>query len=149
MMSQRNPDQVLQEAITHISALREVYVRENKALSSSDTAGFLALQEEKLAAARNYQHSVSGILKEREAYGSFNPVLKNRLQAMQTDFSGLMKTNMDMLERMRRCTERLGEMIMSAARDAAQRERAVNYGECGNLQGEDRKSVSMGLNETA
>ena len=68
---------------------------------------------------------------------------------MQKNFSELTAKNMDSLKRMQKSTHRLGEVIMNAAKDAAKSQRSHVYGETGTLRGAEKKSVSMGLSETA
>ena len=50
---------------------------------------------------------------------------------------------------MQRTVERLGNTIRSAAKDAALKQRATSYGETGILDKGEKKSVSMGVIETA
>jgi hypothetical protein len=78
-----------------------------------------------------------------------NPLLRRRLEEMQKDFAQISVRNMEALSRMRRVSDSLGNTIRRSARDTAVRERATSYGETGTLKSSERKSVSMGVSETA
>ena len=144
----RDPNAALQEIIKTIDVLRDVYVRETAALNEADAKKFIALQETKLLAARKYQEIIDHILSRKEEIKTANPALKRKLNEMQKDFFDLSAKNMEALKRMQRTTERLGAVIMSAAKDVANKNRAVSYGDKGALQTDERKTVSMGVSET-
>lgn len=144
-----HPDQALQEAIGHIMALQTIYRKENDVLSRADTNGFLALQNEKLEAAQLYQSSIKGLLTRKDEIKTASASLKNKLQVMQKDFSALTAENLVLVQRMRRCTDRLGETLMNAAREAVRRQRPLNYTADGRFEDNENKSVSTGINETA
>jgi hypothetical protein len=145
----KDPNKAMQEMMQTIDTLRDVYVKENAALDAADTNAFLELQELKLETARDYQNGIENILARKEQMNKINPLLKKRLVEMQKGFSELTTKNMESLKRMQRSTHRLGEMLMDAARDAAKSQRTHVYGETGAIRGKDKKSVSMGLSETA
>jgi hypothetical protein len=144
-----DPNTAMLEMMHTIDTLRGVYVRETEALDKADTQSFLALQEQKLDAARHYQHGVEEFLKRSEEMRSVNPLAKKRLKDMQEEFSTLAIKNMDALSRMQRTIERLGNTLRSAARDAAKKQRALSYGETGKITDDSRRTVSMGVSETA
>ena len=143
------PNRAMQEMMETIDSLRGIYIKENEALDAADTKAFLELQERKLEVARDYQSGIETILARKDQMKSVNPLLKNRLIQMQKNFSELTAKNMDSLKRMQKSTHRLGEVIMNAAKDAAKSQRSHVYGETGTLRGAEKKSVSMGLSETA
>ncbi|MCC7305723.1 MAG: hypothetical protein IT558_05630 [Alphaproteobacteria bacterium] len=145
----KDPDRAMQEMMDTIDTLKNVYIRETDVLIANDTKAFLALQEEKYNAAMHYQKGIEDILSRQEEMKMANPLLKRRLQEMQDHFSDLTKKNLDALHRMHRCAERLGTIIRDAAKDAVRKERTVNYGESGAIRSDDRKTVSMGVSETA
>ena len=145
-----DPGIAMQEMMDTIDTLRAVYVRETDALVVADTKAFLALQEEKLEAARAYQETVQEFLTRKEEMKNVNPLMKKQLEDMQSEFSSLAKKNMDALQSMQRSVERLGSTIRNAAKDSAQKERAVSYGEGGRLQSTEQKVISTGsVSETA
>lgn len=145
-----NPDRAMQEMMSIIDRLRGIYVRENEALIAADTQTFLSLQDEKLSTAREYQLGAQHMMEHRDDIRTASAGLKDRLIAMQQEFAHLSETNMESIRRMQRCTERLGETIMNAAREEMRKNRVVNYAETGIMAASERKTVSMGsINETA
>ncbi len=145
----KDPNKAMQEMMETIDTLRDVYVQENAALDATDTHAFLQLQELKLETARDYQNGIENILARKEQMKNVNPLIKKRLVEMQKGFAELTAKNMESLKRMQRSTHRLGELLMDAAKDAAKSKRTHVYGETGAIRGGDKKSVSMGLSETA
>lgn len=139
----------LRDMIRAIEKLKEIYARENAALESLDTQAFLSLQDEKFRAAKNYQALAEEIMARREEIKSADAGLKGRLLEMDKEFFALAGRNVDAISRMRRSVERLGSLIMRAAKDAAKATRAVAYGDNGILKSNDRKIVSSGVIETA
>jgi hypothetical protein len=145
-----SPDKALEEMIETVTSLRDLYKHETEALIASDTKAFLSLQDTKLLIARRYQHGVETMNKNYELMKRANPRLKDKLKSMHGDFSSLAQRNMEALERMQRNTQRLGDTIMEAARDAARQQRTFAYGGNGAISGSTvRKGVSMGVSETA
>ncbi len=145
-----DPDRAMQEMMNIIDNLRGIYVKETDALTHADTDLFLKIQDEKLEAAKQYQRGIEFILDNKSDMRAAHPNLKTRLQAMQEEFAELSQRNMEAIRRMQRCTQRLGETIMNAAREESRKTRAFSYAENGAIAASDRKSVSMGsINETA
>ncbi len=145
----KNPNAAMQDMMTTIDALRNVYSRETEALEAADTRKFLEVQAEKLKVAVEYQAGVEHLIERKNEMKSANPLLRKRLEDMQKDFADLTVRNMDALKRMQRVTERLGNTIRHAAKESAIRERAFSYGETGALKSSEKKTVSMGVSETA
>ncbi len=145
----KDPNAAMQEMMKTIDHLRNVYRRETEVLEAADTRAFLEMQVEKLKAARAYQDGVGQILERKDEMKKSNPLLRRRLEDMQKDFADLTVKNMDALKRMGRVAERLGNSVRVAAKDAAVRNRAFSYGETGTLKSSEKKSVSMGVSETA
>jgi hypothetical protein len=149
-MFSADPSAAMREMMQTIDALRQVYVRETGALNTADAKTFMALQDEKLEAARRYQRGVEEMLERREELKNVSPAMKKRLEDMQKEFSGLARQNMEALERMQRIAQRLGNTLRAAAKEAAVRQRGVSYNEIGKMSGNGRKPVSAGsLSETA
>jgi hypothetical protein len=145
----KEPNKAMQEMMETIDSLRGIYTKENEALSAADTKAFLELQEKKLEVARDYQSGIETMLTRKDQMKTVNPLLKKRLVESQKNFSDLTTKNMELLKRMQKSTHRLGEVIMNAAKDAAKSQRSHVYGETGTIRGAEKKSVSMGLSETA
>ncbi len=145
----QNPEKALQDTIETIEALQDVYVRETQSLKAANTQDFLALQDEKLQTAQKYQSSIKQILKRKEEMQTVSPALKAKLQDMQEGFSQTSKSNLEEIQRMQRTVDRLGNTIRKAAKETARRLRGHSYSQTGKIEGEDKKTVSMGINETA
>ncbi len=143
-----DPQQAIQDMMSTIDALRNVYIAETAALKSSDTTAFLTLQDEKIIAAQRYHNGISDFLERKDEILKTRPDLKAIIHRKQEEFSAVAHENMDALARMRRTVERMGARIMQAARDAATRE-GVTYSNNGNMHGYRNKPVTMGLNESA
>lgn len=143
-----DPAKAMQEMMESIDTLRRVYAEENEALENADTSLFVNLQDRKIKAAQDYQARAAQIIERREELKShIDRVMRERLHAMQADFSSVTQTNLTALDRMRRSAQRLSDRIMIAARDIAVREN-MKYGVRGKLENNMRR-VSIGLNESA
>ncbi len=148
-MLSRDPNKAMEETIRTIENLQDVYERETKSLLASDTRSFLAIQDEKLAAARQYQSSVEEIIKRKEEMRDVPAAMKQQLRKMQEDFTSMAHTNLDSLSRMQRTVGRLGNTIRRAAQDVAREKRTYSYGDTGEIDNNHKKSISMGVIETA
>jgi hypothetical protein len=145
-----DPNIAMREMMQTIDTLRGIYVQETSALEQADTQAFLALQDDKLEAARKYQRGIEEMIDRSAEMSRVSPALKKRVDDMQKEFSALAQKNMDALARMSRCVDRLGNMLRNAAKEAATRERTVSYNETGRLHGRNNKAVSTGsVSETA
>jgi hypothetical protein len=142
-------DMALRDMIAAVESLKSVYVRENAALESADTNIFMALQQEKLNAAQKYQSMARELMNRKDEMKSASLVLKQRLLEIERDFAGYAEKNLDFIARMQRSTERLGGMIMDAAKEALKKTRAVAYGDNGIMRSDERRIVSTGMIETA
>lgn len=145
----KNTDAALLEVISTIEKLQNVYEEENSAISELDSLGFLALQEKKIEAARRYQVHMGQMLARKNEIAKASPTTKERLKEAHAKFQEISNQNLEAIERMQRCTERLGNTIRSAAIRAAQDMRTFSYGETGEISNHARnKVVSSGLSET-
>lgn len=142
-----NPEKAMQEMMEAINNLRNVYVEETDALLKIDTMKFLQLQDRKIAAARDYQSGVSQIAKRSEEFKNSPATVREELKKKQEEFSELAGANLEALDRMHKTVRRLGERIMQAARDTAEK-RSPNYSAKGNMS-KSKRSVSIGINESA
>ena len=139
----------LREVSSTIRKLGEVYAEEAKALNNIDHKTFIALQEKKLVAARAYQSDMGQMIARKGEIKMADSTAKKRLEKVEKEFSEISRANMDALNRMQRCTERLGTTIRNAAIRAAQRQRGDGYGKTGAfLENAKKKAVSSGLSET-
>lgn len=143
----RDPHKAMQEMMATIDALRTVYIEENEALTKADTRAFLGLQSRKIEVAGKYQSGIAQILARKDEIRAADPTLRARLVGMQEEFADLTATNIQAINRLQRGVKRLGDRIMSAARDAAQKE-AVNYSKHGQLN-KYKGPVSIGVSEQA
>lgn len=140
----------LQKAISIIENLKSVYLEETKLLESNDSRSFLALQEKKVEAARFYQLAISQLIDRKEEIKNASPSLRQKLQELQLEFSVLSKRNMEALDRMHRCSEKLGETIRNAAIRSVQQKRSYSYGENGILNSAAQtRRITSGISETA
>lgn len=144
-----DPNRAIQEMMETIDSVRTIVMKETESLETANTKAFLDIQQQKLEAARKYQNGIESMLERSSEMKHVNPLLKKRLVQMQQEFSTLTAKNLEALKRMQRSTERLGEVIMGAAKTAAKSQRTVAYGETGVITGAERKAVSMGVSETA
>jgi hypothetical protein len=142
-----DPKKAMQEMMATIDALRGIYMEENAALEKSDTRTFMGLQERKIETARQYQSRIAQILERRDEIRAADPTLRQRLVAMQDEFSAIATENVRGLERVQRGVKRLGDRVMGAAREAAQKD-VVNYGKKGVLN-KYKGPVSIGVSEQA
>ncbi|MGH1455687.1 MAG: hypothetical protein ACRBDI_02810 [Alphaproteobacteria bacterium] len=145
----KNTNMALKEVMKSIKTLEGVYEKENNALKSMNTKGFVALQDDKLDAARHYQNIMGQMLSRKDEIAQADPKLKERMKDAYAEFKSISRENMASIERMQRCTERLGDTIRNAAIRSAQTQRSYIYGENGALSNSTQnKAVSSGLSET-
>lgn len=143
-----NPAKAVEDMMSVISVLGNVYARETTALEKSDTESFLSLQEEKFNAARLYEAGIAELLERKAEIKTIDARSKQRLERMQQDFSALAKKNLEALSRMQRSVEKLGNTIRSAAKEAARKDRTFSYGQNGLVDIDENKPVSTGISET-
>lgn len=137
------------EVIETIRALNTLYKTETDALERSDTKAFMAIQRDKLARAQAYQNKMAILIASKHEMKAIDPALKNTLKGLQKDFQTIAKKNVVAIERMQRCTEKLGNRIRNAAVLDAQQQRSFSYSETGEIpNATQRKVVSTGLSET-
>lgn len=133
--------------IIAVTALRDVLLKENEALEASKTKDFLALQDEKVEVARRYEILVNHLMDNGEKTKTADEKLKAQLQRLQGDFSTVCQRNLELIERMKTATEKLGECIMRSARKTAEAATQFAYGSSGKMQRGNRASI--GLEERA
>ena len=141
-----DPNKAMQQMMDTIDTLREIYVEENEALKSSDSKGFLVLQDKKIAAVKNYHDGAQQLLERKGDLQHIDTAVKQQLMEKQEEFSGIMSENLKSIDRLKRSVGRLNDRIMSSARDEAQKKN-VNYSKQGQLNKNER-AVSIGVNES-
>lgn len=146
----RNPKRAIQEMMDIIDGLRNIYELETSALDKSDVKAFMAMQDEKIAMASRYQYGIAQMIHRKEEIKQIDPDLKDRLKAMQNEFVELADRNMEALDKMNRCVNRLNGTLRDAAKETIKKERAFSYNELGSMNMENRKQITTGtLSETA
>ncbi len=145
----RDTNKALGEVATTVRNLGKVYKEEIDALKKYDNNGFMALQDKKLLAAREYQNDMGQIIARKNEIKMASMSAKDRLKKVQIEFAELSSKNLEAIERMKRCTERLGNTIRHAAIRDAQVSSGYGYSENGAISNSaKRKAVSSGLSET-
>ncbi len=145
----KDTNKALGEVANTIKNLGYVYKEEIAALEKNDNKTFVALQEKKFIAASDYKNDMGQMLARKNEINNASPSMKDKLKKMQKEFAVLSHQNMEAIERMQRCTERLGNTIRNAVIRDAQRASGCGYGENGTLSNKARRrSISSGLSET-
>ncbi len=145
----RDPNKAIQQMMDTIDALRHVYDQETEALQRTDIKGFLDVQDKKLdVTARYHREAITLLNNKDEIKDRVDPALRQKLLSMEEKFTASTRDNLDAIEKASRIMKRLHDRIMSAARRTAINE-SVQYGSSGELNGEKRKVVTTGINETA
>lgn len=143
-----DPAQGMLKMLGIIDTLAKVMIEETRVATNADTPAFFALQDRKLTAAEAYQHGAADIFARTDAFKRVDPRLKNEFVARESAFRVVAEENRSALDRMAQSTKRLGDRIMTAARESVTN-KAVSYGANGRLHSNDRRSVSMGVQEKA
>lgn len=137
------------DVIETIRALNTLYSEETDALKRSDSKAFMALQDQKIKSAQEYHNKMAHILAYKEDVKRIDAPLKDRLRQLQNEFQAISKENVAAIERMQRCTERLGNRLRTAAVNSAQQQRSFSYSETGAIpNATQKKVVSSGVSET-
>ncbi|PCJ97541.1 MAG: hypothetical protein COA45_09765 [Zetaproteobacteria bacterium] len=145
----KDTNTALREVAATINNMSKVFVEETDALNATDRVSFIALQEKKFLAAREYQNDLGQMIDRKNEIATADPAIKNKLKKMQSDFAEISRQNMEALARMQRCTEKLGNTIRTAAIHAAQKQRGYIYGENGAIShAAKRRAISSSLSET-
>jgi hypothetical protein len=145
----RDTNAAIRDVMETIDVLGKVYAAETQALHKTDTHTFLAIQSKKIEAAHNYEMLMGQMMARKGELSKADPSLKNSLKALHKDFSDLSQKNIEAIERMQRCTERLGNTIRNAAIRDARNQRTFSYEGTGAFSNNAQKRVvSSGLSET-
>ncbi len=145
----RDTNLAIKAVMESVKAIGAVYSEETKALDALNTSAFMALQDQKIVVAQQYQAVMGQMLARQHELKMADPALKERLKALHNEFSTLSARNVIALERMQRCTKRLGDTIRNAAIKDAHSRRGYSYSETGAIpESSNKKAVSSGLSET-
>ena len=144
----RDVNKALEDMMARITRMMDLYNRETQALENFDMSGFSALQSEKLDAAGDYESAARQILLRRGEMQSASAVLKENLQTMQREFSRLCARNLEALERARRSSQRLANVMIEKACKSLQHHIPVSYTESGTAHNR-RAGLSIGINQSA
>lgn len=141
-------NRAVQDVLKTIDAVHSVYAEENAALDAADTRKFMEIQDRKIEAVRKYQADITELMARKDEIKSrLDPRLSHILKMKQEEFDALTRENLEHLERMRKCAERMGKRIIQAARETAKKDTHA-YGAQGHLAYADRRA-SIGINESA
>jgi prefoldin subunit 5 len=140
----------LREVIKTVANINDIYQEETEALIAIDSQKFLALQEKKLDRAAAYHAHMTQMIARKDEIKNADPSLRSKLKELQKIFHALSDKNLEALERMQRCTEKLANTIRNAAIRAVQNQRNFSYSMNGTLNESGKnKVISTGLSETA
>ncbi len=146
----RDTNAAIRDVMDTIDVLGKLYAAETQALHKTDTHTFLAMQDKKIEAAHTYEMHMAQMMARKGELSKADPGLKNNLKALHRDFSELSRKNIEAIERMQRCTERLGNTIRNAAIRDARNQRTFSYEGTGAFSNQaQKKIVSSGISETA
>lgn len=143
----KDPKKAMQEMMDIIDNLRGIMQAENEALNSTDTKAFIAIQDDKIAAARVYQSGVNQMITRKQEMKTAPAAMKSKLEEKRSDFLVLAEENLQALERMRKGMSRLSDRIMNIAKSEAEKSQKFVYGAHGKLEGTGKASI--GVNERA
>lgn len=136
--------------MSQISSLATLYQHETDALMRADTDAFSSVQAQKEQEAAQYEMQMQSLLQHKSEMSNLAPEIKEKLKAMQAEFSALMQENAMALSRMQGSAKRMNDLIINATRRAVQNEMAVSYGEGGRLHTAERKRLTTGqISKTA
>ena len=146
----RETNAALRQIIQTVGQINDVYIEETDALIAVDSPKFFSLQDKKYDRAVIYHAHMHEMLGRKDEIKSADPLLRKKLKEMQEAFHTLTQRNLEALDRMQRCTDKLAQTIRSAAVRTAQSQRNLSYGGDGTINNYSRnKVISSGLSETA
>ncbi|HRC26348.1 MAG TPA: hypothetical protein PKX87_02835, partial [Alphaproteobacteria bacterium] len=118
--------------------------------ASSDLAGFFSAQDSKTEAARSWHGAFVQISDLKGPTPSPAPAdMKAQLEVVHRTLSETVANNRAALERSARSFQRLGDRIATHVRRAASEKSQVSYSAAGTMQSATRRTVSMGVSESA
>jgi hypothetical protein len=145
-----NPKKALESMGEIIDHLHYVYSVETEALENADAKTFMALQDTKILAARNYQAAIEQLLNRKEELSNTDVSLKDILSVKQKSFSELSRRNLEALARMQKSMERFGNTLRNAVVDAAKKQRPSGYTSIGTMSIDEAKRITTGsISQTA
>jgi len=148
--STQNANHIINDALQAIDILRELYVRENDALSRAHARDFMSLQAEKEVPLNYYKDRIETLMMHRDEARKVDPTLKQKLQSKQAEFAALCEENLKGLKKMQRGTERLSNKIRFCAQESARQKGRYSYGETGRVNHTALdQPLSIGVSEEA
>ena len=145
----RDPNKAMQEMMETIDALRMVYEKETQALKAGDVDSFMALQEEKLFNAYQYQANVKSLIERADQLKEQGQdKIISELKEKYAAFQDVSTNNVAALDRMNRIIGRITERLINAAKRAAINE-SVSYSAAGTMKGSANQVVTTGVIEQA
>lgn len=145
----RNTDAALKEVIKTVQNLGNIYQKETSFLKDMNTDGFTSLLDQKVTAAKQYQNVMGQMLARKNEIATANPQLREKMKNVYAKFSEISQENLNTVERMHRCSERLSDTIRNAVIRSTQSQRSYSYSNSGAFTHSTRnKAVSSGLSET-
>ncbi|MFP4097261.1 MAG: hypothetical protein ACLFP8_01315 [Alphaproteobacteria bacterium] len=144
-----NPNHAIGDVIAAARVLEDIYTAEINALRKPDTNAFLELQSSKIEAAQTYYAMMTQMIERKNELGQADATMRQKLREMHEHFTNTTKQNLEVVMRMKNCSQRLGNTLRNAALKAARRESTLSYGKDGSVpEGAARHIVSSGLSET-
>lgn len=143
------PEKAAEEMIAIISNLQGIYKEETLALEHAQVDVFLGLQAVKQRAVYDYEHGIAQITQRQAEMKTISADTKKKLYDMQAEFRLMAQQNKQLLTRMQRTTERLGQTIRKAAQQALENRAATSYTAKGALDKRKSKNLSAGVSKTA
>ncbi len=144
-----NTNHAIGDVIAAAQVLETIYCAEIDALKTPDASSFIALQSSKIKAAQNYYSVMTQMIERKNELGNIDAATKKKLHEMHARFSNTTQENLEMIKRMKRYTERMGETLRDAAVRAAQKNNKLCYSKNGEMSGAcPNKIISSGLCET-
>lgn len=145
----KDVNEALKVTMAAIDKLQSIFVEENKALEAHNPKDFVALQDVKFEAAKEYHAIISAIMARKDEIKTADEALKNQMKQKQIEFAEISGKNLISIERMQNATERLGNSIRSAVVRELQQKQTYSYGENGAISGgRNGRAISTGLSET-
>ncbi len=142
------PEKAAQEMMIIINQLQYIYQQETGYLAVSDTVGFQSIQDTKMQATLRYEQGMSQMFARRSELKLLSDATKETLRTMEAEFKVISMENKKMLERVKRTTERLGETIRYAAKDAVKKRTSAGYSATGIMSAPSSRNMSIGISET-
>lgn len=141
------PTEALKQLLKSIHSLSAYYEHENAALKNGKAQQFMDMQTKKVQLAHHYKSLIRQAGERADDLKKAPESLRNKVKEAQNQFNTLAEKNMEALERMSRCTERLNTRMMNIVREEVEKRRINSYSNSGALLS-NKAPVSTTLHET-